>query len=85
MAEEETPLENALIAGFSILTGTLTIVSVTFTLYCYLRYKQLQVMEFTMIIFMLVGDLIITVDLVAIAIWYFALPHGVTVVPGVMC
>lgn len=62
--------QNNLIAGLSLLSGIPSIISVLIVLGLYWNYKSLQVIEFKMIIYMLLGDLIITTDMVIISIWY---------------
>lgn len=61
--------ENNVIASLSIISGIPSIVAVTLMILLYVRYKELQVIEFTMIIYMLIGDCIITTDMVIISIW----------------
>ena len=62
-------LENNVIASLSILSGIPSIIAVTLMILLYVRYRELQVIEFTMIIYMLIGDCIITTDMVIISIW----------------
>ena len=54
-------------AGLSLFTGVASITAILAVFICYLSFKEIQVIEFRMIMYILLGDLILTAAMIAIS------------------